>query len=618
MEAGGVLPGHDPPDRAEVVHESAHTRVTRLFLLEGTVIRKEPLGPDAGRRVRHEAAVLERLRGVKGVAQLAQAPGYPGSIAMADAGGATLAALAKPMAAGELTGLALGLAWAVAGMHRAGVLHRDITPANIVVSGDGGPCLVDFALATSPAEVRPGFTHHAEIAGTLAYLAPEATGRTARPVDQRADLYALGAVLYELATGGPPFGSGDPLRLTHDHLARVPAPPAQVNPAVPGLLSEIIMHLLEKEPDHRYQTAEGVVYDLERLRHAGTRPGGAAWRVGEHDVPLRLLPPSRLAGREGEVAALQAAFEAALAGRCRGVLLAGAPGVGKTVLADELRPVVTGADGWFVAGKFDAYRRDLEFDAVNQGLRALGRLLLAEPDEELAKVREQILDAVGPNAGLLTATVPEFAALLAVPPDPGDPLTAQVRAQRTAVAVLRAVATPNRPLVVFIDDLQWAGRTALGVVDLVLSEDPVEGLLLVGAYREGDVNPAHPLAALLSRWREQAGVRQLWLSNLPVPSLVAMVAEMLHVDRAAAAGLAEVIGPHTSGNPYETVELLNALRRDGVLAATANGWRWDAAAVRARLGRPSSLGCRQRGLTRCRQRRGSWWRRWRAWAGGPS
>ena len=589
MVAGGVLPGRNPPDRAEVVHESARSRVTRLFLPEGTVIRKEPLGLDADRWLRHEAAILGRLRGIKGVAQLAQARRYPGSIILADAGGASLAGAATPLAAGELAGLALGLARAVAGMHRAGVLHRDITPANIVISGGGAPCLVDFALATSLAEIRPGFTHHAEIVGTLAYLAPEATGRTARPVDQRADLYALGAVLYELATGAPPFGSGDPLRLTHDHLARVPVPPAQVNPAVPGLLSEIIMHLLEKEPDHRYQTADGVVYDLERLRRVGRRPGGA-WRVGERDVPLRLLPPSRLVGRDGEVAALQGAFEDALAGRCRGVLLAGAPGVGKTVLADELRPVVTGADGWFVAGKFDAYRRDLEFDAVNQALRALGRLLLAEPDEELAKVREQIVAAVGPNAGLLTATVPEFAALLAVPPDPGDPLTAQVRAQRAAVAVLRAVASPNRPLVMFIDDLQWAGRTALGVVDLVLSEEPVEGLLLVGAYREGDVNPAHPLAAPLSRWRDQAGVRHLRLANLPVPSLVVMVAEMLHVDRAAAVGLVEVIGPHTSGNPYETVELLNALRRDGVLAATASGWQWDAAAVCARLSRSELAG----------------------------
>jgi predicted ATPase len=169
------------------------------------------------------------------------------------------------------------------------------------------------------------------------------------------------------------------------------------------------------------------------------------------------------------------------------LLVGGAPGVGKTALVDQLRPVVTGRDSWFVAGKFDPYRRDLEFDAINQAFRALGRLLLAEPEDELTEVRGRILAAVGPNAGLLTAAVPEFAALLAVPPEPGDPLTAQVRAQRTAVAVLRAVASPKQPVVLFLDDLQWAGRTPLGVVDLLLSEEPVEGLLLVGAYRDGDV-----------------------------------------------------------------------------------------------------------------------------------
>jgi signal transduction histidine kinase len=582
MGAGEVLPGQDPPDRAEVVHESARTRVTRLFLAGRTVIRKEPLGPDADRRLRDEAAMLERLHGVKGVAQLARAPQYPGSIVLDDAGGTSLAGLARPLAAGELAGLAAGLARAVAGMHRAGVMHRDITPANIVVSR-GVPCLVDFALATSLAEIRPGFTHHAEIAGTLAYLAPEQTGRTGRPVDQRADLYALGATLYELATGAPPFGTGDPLRLTHDHLARVPVPPDQANPAVPGLLSAIIMHLLEKEPDNRYQTAESVLYDLERQPDARAL-GAGVLRVGERDVPLRLVPPSRLVGREEEVAALAAAFEEALAGRCRGVLVSGAPGVGKTVLADELRPLVTGRDGWFVAGKFDQYQRDLEFDAVNQAFRAQGRLLLAEPEEELAEVRERILGRVGPNVGLLAATVPEFAALLAVPPHGGDPLTAQVRAQRAAAEVLRAVASRKRPLVVFLDDLQWAGRTPLGFVDLVLSEEPFDGLLLVGAYRDGDVDASHPLATLVSRWRQQAGLQQVHLENLPVSGLVTMVAEMLHVDRATAAGLAEVIQPHTSGNPYETVELLNALRREGVLTATAAGWRWDEATVRAHLG----------------------------------
>ena len=248
------------------------------------------------------------------------------------------------------------------------------------------------------------------------------------------------------------------------------------------------MHLLEKEPDSRYQTAEGLVYDLERLRDAHARAEEAPVRIGERDFPLRLLAPSRLVGRDDEVAALQAAFVDALTGGCRGVLVSGAAGVGKTALVDELRPVVTDRDGWFVAGKFDQYRRDLEFDAINQAFRSLGRRLLAEPDDQLTDVRQRILDAVGSNAGLLTAAVPEFAALLAVAPEPGDPLTAQVRAAANSCGRCCARSPQaKRPVVLFLDDLQWAGRTPLGVVDLVLSEDPIEGLLLVGAYREGDL-----------------------------------------------------------------------------------------------------------------------------------
>ena len=568
----------------EIVHESERTRVTRVLLPGRAVIRKEPLGPDAERRLAHEVAMLERLPGVVGVAQLADAPRYPGSIVLEDVGGRSLAAGSEPVAVDELIGLAIDLARAVAGMHQRGVMHRDITPANIVIGRDGKPCLVDFALATSLAELRPAFTHHTEIIGTLAYLAPEQTGRTGRSVDQRADLYAFGATLYELATGEPPFGAADPLRLTHDLLAHVPAAPDEVNPKVPAPLSGIVMHLLEKEPDSRYQTAEGVLYDLERLRDAQVRPAAAPVRIGERDVPLRPLLPSRLVGRDDEVAALQAAFVDALTGGSRGVLVSGAAGVGKTALVDELRPVVTDRNGWFVAGKFDQYRRDLEFDAVNQAFRSLGRRLLAEPDDQLTAVRRRILDAVGSNAGLLTAAVPEFAALLAVEPEPGDPLTAQVRAQRTAGQVLRAVASRNRPVVLFLDDLQWAGRTPLGVVDLVLSDDQIDGLFLVGAYRESD-DPAESLAALLSRWPEQAGVTQVRLANLTTPSLVTMVAEMLRVDPATAADLVQGIEPHSSGNPYETVELVNALRRDGVLTATAEGWRWDEAAVRTRLGK---------------------------------
>jgi len=153
--------------------------------------------------------------------RLADEPWFPGSITLADAGGSRVADLPTPLDVDLLVRLGSALARAVAEMHRRGVLHRDVCPANVVVSPDGEPCLVGFGLATSLAEIRPEFTHHTEIVGTLAYLAPEQTGRTGRSVDQRADLYALGATLYELATGGPPFGSGDPLQLTHDHLAQV-------------------------------------------------------------------------------------------------------------------------------------------------------------------------------------------------------------------------------------------------------------------------------------------------------------------------------------------------------------------------------------------------------------
>ncbi|HET9518367.1 MAG TPA: AAA family ATPase, partial [Actinoplanes sp.] len=513
MAASGVQLSRDPPGRDDIVHEDPRTRVTRAVVAGQSVIRKEPVGPDADRRLQHELAMLQRLRGVPGVARLADdVPERPGSVLLIDEGTVSLATVPTPLHIEQLIDLALRLARAVAGMHRRGVMHRNICPANIVVGHDGDPCLVGFSSATAVAEIRPEFTHPSRIVGELAFLAPEQTGRTGRAVDERADLYALGATLYALATGAPPFGWGDPLQLIRDHLTRVPTAPNAANPAVPEALSQIILHLLEKEPDHRYQSADGLVHDLQRMHDLTTVPPGtpagtdATVALGERDVPLRLVPPSRLVGRDDEVAALESAFEGALAGECRGVLVAGAPGVGKTALVDHLRSVVTGRDGWFVAGKFDQYRRDLEFDAGYQALRALGRLLLAEPEDELAEVRGRILRALGPNAGLMAAGASEYAALLGVPPDPGDPMTAQARVQWAAVQVLRAVASRKRPVLIFLDDLQWAGRTPLGLVDLVLRGEPVDGLLLVGAYRDNDVDAAHPLAPLLARWRGQAGV----------------------------------------------------------------------------------------------------------------
>ncbi|WP_144120551.1 diguanylate cyclase [Catellatospora sichuanensis] len=582
MGISGEHPAGRPPvdaDQVELLHDSDRTRAYRLHLPgHRTVVVKQPLGPDALKRLKHETAILRRLRGAQGVVQVEPTPVIADALVLQDGGGATMDRRPMPLPPGEALSVAAGLADALAAVHRRHVVHRDICPGKIVLTAAGGVLLIDFELASTFAEIRPEFAHHNEIVGTLPYLAPEQTGRTGRPVDQRADLYSLGATMYEMVTGEPPFGTGDPLRLSHAHLARVPVPPAEVGPEVPAALSDVIMHLLEKEPDNRYQTAEGLAYDLGLLRAAA--PGETvALRVGAGDVPLRLLPQSRIIGRDPEIRALGAAFADAMTGLSHGLLVSGPAGVGKTSLVDELRPIASGSSGWFVSGKFDQHRRDIEFDGARQAIRALGRLLLAEPEEELADLRQRLRHVLGRNAGLLAAVQPEFALLMGVEPDPtiGDALYAQARMQRIGVDVLTTVASPKRPIVMFVDDVQWATRTTLGFLDMLISEGPPDGLLLVLAYRDDEIDATHPLTAIITRWRQQ-GVepQRIALGNLPPASTAELVGDLLQLDATDAEALAEPVAQRTRGNPYDTVELINSLRRSSVLVLGDDGWTWDA------------------------------------------
>jgi diguanylate cyclase (GGDEF)-like protein len=588
---GDSTPGSSP-EPAVLLYQSERTRVHRVALPAGagTAIRKEALGSSALARTRHESAILARLAGVDGLVRPVGGPPADAHVIMvADAGGRSLADVIRSGGVGpeRLLGLALRLARILAGVHGAGVMHRDLNPANVLLRDDGEPMLIDFDLATTFAELRPGFTHHREIVGRLAYLAPEQTGRTGLPVDTRADLYGLGATLYEAATGAPPFGDGDPLQLVRDILARVPRPLAEVAPGVPAALSDVVARLLEKEPERRYQSAEGLAHDLARL----SEDPSAVLRLGERDFPSRLSPPSTLVGRDAEIAALRAALDGAVGGAVgggtRGVLVAGAPGVGKSALIEQLRPMVTARGGWYVAGKFDQYRHDTAAGAVAQALAGLGRLLLAEPDEELAGQRQRIRDALGPNTGLVTAAVPEFATLLGAdhPSVDGDPTETETRLRQAQVDLIRAVASPQRPIVMVLDDLQWASQATMAVIDAMQTDPALRGLLLVGAYRDGEVDAAHPLTAVMARWQRLGYAPPLLtLSNLAAADLGALLAGMLRLPPAEAAALAGAVGERTAGNPYDTVELVNALRRDGALVLGETGWRWDASTIRRYIG----------------------------------
>ena len=532
-------PGLVEPGGGTVLAESQRTRVMRLSPAGapagggGGVIWKEALGPRAAERTSHERAMLVRLATSPGVPRLLETPSGATGFAVADRGGVSLAAADRDVPGCgpgvqtrcdvvRLVTFGLALSRVLAGVHRAGVVHKDLNPANIVVCDEGRqPVLIDWEMATTFAQERPGFTHESTIAETLAYLAPEQTGRTGRGVDQRTDLYALGATLYELATGAPPFGRGDLLSLIRDHLATVPVHAASVNPVVPAVLSEVIGRLLEKEPDRRYQSAQGLAYDLSRLLAAltsSTAPVGG-FMLGERDFPVRISAPSRLVGRDTEIAALRVALDRARVGGARGVLVTGAPGVGKTALIDELRSVVTAAGGWYVQGKFDQYRQGESTDGTGQAMGSLIRLLLAEPEEQLARLRIRLAEGVGSAGRVLAAMNPDFSALMRVQPadlSVLEPAVTTAQLIQGSVGLLHTLASADRPLVMVVDDLQWASAIPLSFLDTLLLDQDLPGLLLVGAYRETEIDASHPLTAMLSRWeRLGAAPTRLHLQNLP-------------------------------------------------------------------------------------------------------
>jgi hypothetical protein len=575
----------------ETLYESATTRVVRHAASPqgARVVSKTYLGPHAAQRLRNETELLTRLAGIEGLAQIAgQAPGT-GFLALRDGGGITLAQWLQQGKCDldTLVALAAQLARTLAAVHRAGVIHRDINPSNILVSDTHQAVLIDFDLGMRAAQhvaAAPG----AQMVGTLRYLAPEQTGRTGRAVDQRADLYALGATLYEMAAGRPPFDGADTLQLIHDHLVREPVSPSQIDPGVPTGFSAIIMRLLAKAPEQRYQSAEGLLHDLQVLREALEQQRGADFELGRRDFPARLAAPDRLLGRDAQLAQLRNALADALQTPRRTALIEGAAGVGKSALVSQLRADMTLAGGWFVQGKFDQYQKDgASAGALTQALRELGRLLLAQPAGELAAQRERILHALGAKAGLATR-FPEFALLLGAQPQVAgvDPRQAELQQQQLAVDLIGAIASPGRPLVVVLEDLQWASASALRAFERLMNDPHPRGVLLVGTCRSGDVDAGHTLAPVMAQWLAQPEPPlHIALANLTLTDTAALIGDMLRLGPGPSRELAGAVSTLAGGNPFDTVEMINALRRDGILSMHESGWHWDEAQVRHFVGR---------------------------------
>lgn len=583
MPSSSTSMSHPPPVPPVVLHESARTRIFRLY--PGAVC-KEPLGRGAGERLQHEKQVLARLGGIPGIARVLDDDCTPTALALVDAGTPL-----HQLAAGErlplpdVLSVALQVARSLAHVHAAGLIHCDVSPTNVLWDAEGNATLVDFDLAVTATDLRPGFTHQNGLAGKLAYMAPEQTGRTGRVLDHRADLYALGVMLFELVTGTLPFDSGDALKLMHGHLAHVPRPPVELAPATPPALSALILRLLEKEPGKRYQSARGLAADLGRLHEAVSRGGACDFALGQDDFGARLAP-SQPIGRSAEIAALRAAVAPPGEPMESCVLVSGPAGAGKTTLVNELRPAVAARQGWLVSATFHEHRRDAF--AAAAVMRALGRLLLAEPEEQLVAHRERIIAALGTNLGVGPTQLPEFEVLLGKHPSPpmSGPREAEARINQASLDLLRSVASPTRPVVMVLEDLQWAPSITLGFLDAIVTRaEPIAGLLVVGTFRAEDAAGDHPLHVLLERWRvTRVMPAQLEVANLGVGAMTELVADMLRQPRQQTRRLAEALHERTAGNPHDAIELMNALWQEGMLAHRDGQWAWNTAEVRAYVG----------------------------------
>ncbi len=536
-------------------------------------------------RLAHEYGLREELDSDWAVRPLDLIRERDGTVlVLEDPGGQPLdRTLGVPMETGKLLRLAIGIAAALGKAHQRGLVHKDVKPANILVNPDSGEVrLTGFGLASRLARERQRPEPPESIAGTLAYMAPEQTGRMNRSIDSRSDLYALGVTLYEMLTGSLPFTATDPMEWVHCHIARQPVPPGERLKGIPGPVSAIVMKLLAKTAEERYQTAAGLERDLRRcLAQWEADRRIDAFPLGQQDRPDRLLIPEKLYGREREIEKLLASFDRVIKGGTPElVLVAGYSGIGKSSVVNELHKVLVPPRGLFASGKFDQYKRDIPYSTLAQAFQSLTRRLLAKSEADLATWRAALLEALGPNGRLMIDLVPELKHIIGDQPPVPDlpPQDARRRFQVVFRRFIGVFARPDHPLALFLDDLQWLDAATLDLLEDLLIPAGVQHLMLIGAYRDNEVTAAHPLMRKLEAIRNAgANVQEITLAPLAAEDVRQLIADALRCEPERAAPLAQLVHEKTAGNPFFLVQFLHTLAEEGWLAFDheKGRWSWD-------------------------------------------
>lgn len=503
------------------------------------------------------------------------------AVVVPDTGGAPLASLVGDLPLRSIAWIADGLVRQVGTLHDAGFVHRDLNAAVALVDSSSERVeLASHAMSSELTRHRNQLVHPRMLRGQLRYMAPEQTGRMNREVDYRADYYSLGIILHEMLTGVVPFDSADPMELVHAHIAKPVKPPAQRDPTVPRCLSDLVVKLLNKDADERYQSVHGIREDLAECFRRIDAGDPSSFPLGQHDHARVFRFPQALYGRDDELTLLLDTFDSAAAGHPQLLLVSGYSGVGKTALVHEVHKPITARRGLFVSGKNDQLRRNVPYHALAQAAADLIRHVLTEPEVVCARWRDLVLERVGDGISLLCELVPQLEHLVGeqVVPDGINPAEAEARIHAAFRDLFATFATAEQPLVLFIDDLQWSDRGSLLLLEKLVTSGAATHLMLVGAYRDNEVGPVHPLTLALERLREaKAPMTDITVRPLGGESVRQLVADATQCSPQAAASLTEVLLARTHGNPFFLRQFLETMHDDAILRWRADErcWAWD-------------------------------------------
>lgn len=481
--------------------------------------------------------------------------------------------------------IAIALAEALARVHALDVVHKHIEPGNILVDDADSIRLIDFSIASELSQERQNGPLSQRLEGALRYMSPEQTGRMNRYLDYRSDYYSLGVTLFELLTGSLPFHAESVLEWVHSHVGKAPPSPSDLDPRIPPPVSAIVLKLMAKNAEDRYQSSFGLIEDIGRCQRELAQTGAiSAFALGHRDVSRQFRIPQRLYGREADQAALLALFQRVAAGGVEFCMVSGHSGVGKSALVNEIARPLMRERGWLIEGKFDQFLRNKPYSAVVVAFRSLARQLLVEAPERRDALCDKVLAALEPNAQVLIELVPELETFLgsqpAVPALP--PSEAQNRLQLAFLNFVRSIAA-EQPLVIFLDDLQFGDAPTLNLMRWLASARELRHLLLIGAYRSNEVDAGHPVRLALSDIAAVRAIHELQLQPLGLASVEHLVADALHADVEACRPLAALLHERAQGNPFFLTEMLRTLEQARAIAfAPETGrWRWDMDAVRS-------------------------------------